>query len=81
MGTGTVLALLETRADDRAGLAAAAREAVFAALLGEPSSAPAPGAAGAASALLAQLDTLTILSAGERRLLAEWLERIAATRS
>ena len=77
IGTGVVLALLEASPEDRAGLSDAAREAVFAAVIDPASPARPPGPAGAASALRASLDALTVLTPGESRLLAEWLERIA----
>ena len=77
-GTGTVLTLLtepEERRDP--GLADAAREAVMAAILGD---APADGGGvrGAAITLRAGLAELQALSAGERALLGELLDRIAA---
>ena len=80
MGTGTVVMLLETSPTDRAGLSHAARDAVFAAVIDEAQPALKPGAAGAAFALRAGLDAVTVLTCGERQLLDELLERIARTR-
>lgn len=91
-GTGTVLTLLgqpEGARDE--GLSKAAREAVLAAIVQAPlpstpnaqeaPDAPAAGAAhghAAAAALLrASLDQVAVLSAGERHLLTELLDRIA----
>lgn len=84
---GTVLTLLgmpEAARDP--GLSAAAREAILQAIageadpaadaLGEPAGAGAP-ARTAASTLHASLDTVVPLSAGERQLLRELLDRIA----
>ncbi|MDH7794596.1 MULTISPECIES: TetR/AcrR family transcriptional regulator [unclassified Beijerinckia] len=79
MGTGTVLTLLEKAPNERAGLAEAARNAVFAAILDERSG-PVAGAssvAGTASALRARLDEVTGLTPGEQLLLDELLRRIA----
>lgn len=76
-GTGTVLTLLEKRPEDRDGLADAAREAVFAAVLDEQPSFSNVGSAGAASALRARLDDRAALTPGERLLLSELLSRIA----
>lgn len=77
-GLGTVLTLLKTPEAERAlELSAAAREAVVAAITAEPSAAASPGARGAAAALRASLDQTAALSAGERHLLEELLDRIA----
>ena len=75
---GTVLTLLgEAEARRDPGLSASAREAVLAAITGEAISSadPVPGAA--AAALRASLERTTVLSAGERHLLGELLDRIA----
>ncbi|WP_210326014.1 TetR/AcrR family transcriptional regulator [Oricola nitratireducens] len=77
-GTGTVLALLtmpEGRRD--MGLSEAAREAVIAAITSDVSAVDNPGPAGAAIALRAVLPEATGLTDGERRLMAEWLDRLA----
>lgn len=79
MGTGTILTLLEARHEDRDGLADAARDAVFAAVLREQPSPAEYGPAGAASALRARLDHLEALTPGERLLLGELLARVAQT--
>ncbi|MCE9576393.1 MAG: TetR family transcriptional regulator [Deltaproteobacteria bacterium] len=76
-GVGTVLSLLGTPEAERdPGLSATAREAVIAAITGEASIA-AQGPSAAAAALRASLDGTAVLSAGERHLLAELLDRIA----
>lgn len=78
-GSGTVLALLAAapeRRDPR--LSELARDAVIAAVTTDVPAVPTPGPAAAALALRAQLPGTAALSAAERRLLAEWLERIAA---
>lgn len=78
---GTVLTLLSQPEERRdPGLPAAAREAVVAAITGEATGADdapdgAPG--GAAAQLRASLDSTAVLTAGERLLLAELLDRIA----
>lgn len=77
-GYGAVLVMLGQPEDARdAGLAEAAQEAVFAAILTD---APADGATtpAAAVALRASLAHLAVLSASERSLLGEWLDRIIA---
>ncbi len=75
---GTVLTLLgEPEARRDPGLSASAREAVLAAITGEAVS-PAGPLPGAAAALLrASLERTTVLTAGERHLLEELLDRIA----
>jgi AcrR family transcriptional regulator len=79
-GSGTVLALLATAEDQRdPRLSELAREAVIAALTTETPAVAIPGPATAAIALRAQLPGTAGLSAAERHLLAEWLERIATT--
>lgn len=77
-GCGTVLTLLAVPDDrrDRA-LSTFTRDAVLAAITTDPA-APAPsGPAPSAVALRAALPTVAALSAGERTLLGEWLDRIA----
>ena len=77
MGTGTVLALLERAPEDREDLAEAAREAIFATIIGDRPPSIETGRVGAASALRACLDESAPLTLGERQLLSELLERIA----
>ena len=75
-GTGAVLALIAKPANAREGLAVAAREAVMAAILGEPR--PETGATAAmAIGLRARLPEIADLTPGERHLLDELLQRIA----
>ncbi len=77
-GTGTVLTLLAQPEEARdPGLSKAAREAVIAAITGEPAIRDTRGPEGAAAALRASLDRTSVLSDGERHLLAELLDRIA----
>lgn len=76
--SGVIEALLAHPPDERdSELSAIAREAVLAAITTRPLPASKSGAAGAANALRASLDDLTVLTAGERALLHELLERIA----
>jgi len=78
MGTGLALTLLQRPPAERdAGLADAARESVVAAITSGPALPPNAGVRGAATALRASLDETTVLSKGERQLLAELLDRIA----
>lgn len=77
-GVGTVLTLLgepEARRDH--GLSVTAREAVVAAITSDAPEPTPPGPSGAAAALRAALDQTSVLSDGERALLAELLDRIA----
>ena len=77
-GSGTVLALLSMPEGERdAGLSIAAREAVIAAITSTRPSVRPGGVAGAAIALRASLSDAAALSAGERLLLTELLERLA----
>lgn len=77
-GIGTVHVLLGEPADRRdLALSALARESVLAAITGEPSRRVASGPVGAAVALRASLDAVSVLTAGELHLLAELLDRIA----
>jgi len=85
MNTGIPLAC--TAAGDAArsdrrdpGLPAAAREAVIAAITTESPAPDSPGPAAAAIALRVVLPDATVLTGGERRLLSEWLDRLAASR-
>lgn len=78
VGNGTVLTLLsqpENRRDP--GLSETARESVVAAITGEASPHANSGPSGAAAALRASLDQTAVLSAGEKHLLAELLDRVA----
>lgn len=77
IGTGTVLTLLAKSPEDRAGLSDDARAAAYAQVLGDRPSSRKRGLTGMASALRAGLDDIDGLSAGERQLLAELLDRIA----
>jgi AcrR family transcriptional regulator len=87
-GTGVVLTLLSAPLDDRDdGLAEAALRAVLDTIVVDVSAAAGHGApankgggpAAAAITLAAGLDGVTALSDAERTLLADWLQRIAAT--
>ncbi|WP_454632843.1 hypothetical protein [Bradyrhizobium cenepequi] len=73
-GLGTVLTLLAKPADERAGFALAAREAIMSLVIGDFRKAS--GVAAMASGLRANLDDLSQLSPGERHLLGELLQRI-----
>jgi hypothetical protein len=77
VGTGVVLTLIDQPADERdETLADTAWESVCAAILtGEPAAVAGPAAA--AVTLHAALPGLTALTAAERSLLGEWLDRIA----
>ncbi len=75
---GTVLTLLAEPVDRRdAGLSAAAREALLTSITGESSAPGASSPEGMAAALRASLHQTTVLTAGERHLLEELLDRIA----
>jgi AcrR family transcriptional regulator len=75
---GTVLTLLGQPEEQRdPGLSDAAREAVVAAITGKATARTEPGPRGAAMALRASLDRTAVLTAGERHLLGELLDRIA----
>ncbi len=77
-GSGTVLTLLSLPENERdLGLSVAAREAVIAAITTTRSAVRHTGVAGAAVALRASITQAAPLSAGERALLAELLERLA----
>lgn len=77
-GCGTVLTLLERPANRRdRGLSESAREAVIAAITTGTPAVERPSAAAAAIALRAALPEATSLTSAERRLLEEWLERLA----
>jgi hypothetical protein len=74
---GTVLTLLATASPDPA-LSGLAREAVLAAVIADVPAVVAPGPVGAAVALRAALADTDAVTSGERGLLREWLDRIAA---
>lgn len=73
----TLLSMPETLRDP--GLSAVARESVMAALATEQPPTQVPGLAGAAVTLKALLPERTLLSPGERTLLGELLDRLAAS--
>ncbi|HYQ29968.1 MAG TPA: TetR family transcriptional regulator [Polyangiaceae bacterium] len=78
VGVGVVKRLLEQPERERdLALSALARDAVIDAISGEASAPAGTGLVGAALALNAGLADVDVLSAGERLLLAELLERIA----
>lgn len=78
-GRGTTLTLISLPEDQRdPALIHAAREAVVAAVTTDTPVAASPGPAAAAVTLRAVLPQATALSASERGLLTEWLDRIAA---
>ena len=77
-GLGAVLTLLRQPQGERdSQLSALAREAAIAAITGEPDGAEVSGPTIAAVRVRASLDDLSMLSAGERHLLGELLDRIA----
>lgn len=79
-GSGTVFALLALEPDRRdPALSTMAREACIAAVTTDEPTLDAPGPVGAAVALRAVLPEVTVLSAAERGVLTEWLDRIVAT--
>lgn len=78
VGGGTTLALIATPEDRRdPAVSDMAREAVIAAITTDAPALAAPGPAGAAVALRAVLPQTSALTANERGLLKEWLDRIA----
>ncbi|MFD7867550.1 TetR/AcrR family transcriptional regulator [Streptomyces sp. NPDC059783] len=80
VGGGTTLALIATPEDDRdLSVSRLAREAVISAITTEAPASPPPGPAAAAVALHALLPRTGALTAGERALLTELLDRISAT--
>jgi AcrR family transcriptional regulator len=77
-GRGTTLTLIALPEDQRdPALIHAAREAVVAAITTDAPVAASPGPAAAAVTLRAVLPQTTALTASERSLLTEWLDRIA----
>jgi hypothetical protein len=80
-GTGVVLTLISQAGDERDDtLADTAWESVCATILVDQSTAASTGPAAAAVTLRAALPDLTALTAAERALLGDWLDRIADTR-
>jgi len=80
-GCGTVLTLLAQAEGHRdTALSEAAREAAIAAITTDAPAVENSGAAAAAIALRAALPDVQSLSSGERSLLTEWLDRLAALR-
>ena len=77
-GTGVVFTLIDQPEDERDGaLADTAWESVCAIILTDASTAAITGPAAAAVTLRAALAELTALTAAERALLGDWLDRIA----
>jgi AcrR family transcriptional regulator len=77
-GTGVVFTLIDQAAAERDDtLADTAWESVCATILAEASTGAATGPAAAAVTLRAALPELTALTAAERTLLGDWLDRIA----
>ncbi len=80
-GCGTVLTLLSQAEEQRdRSLSATAREAAIAAITSDQPVAEKSGPAAASVALRAVLPEARLLSDGERTLLTEWLDRLAADR-
>ncbi len=78
-GAGTALTLLATPEESRdPGLSASAREAVIAAITTDQPQEQGDGAVAAALHLSATLHQVTVLTRRERKLLEEWLERLAS---
>jgi AcrR family transcriptional regulator len=76
---GCVLTLLATAECERdPALSGLAREAALAAVIADAPAVAAPGPVGAAVALRAALADTDVVTNGERGLLREWLDRIAA---
>jgi AcrR family transcriptional regulator len=78
-GSGTTLTLIATSEDRRdPELSRTAREAVIAAITTDAPAAAGPGAVAAAVTLRALLPQTNALTAAERDLMQEWLDRIAS---
>ncbi len=76
-GTGTTLTLIATPEGERdPALSHASREALIAAVTTDVPASVAPGPAGAAIAMRAVLPQATALTAPERALMGEWLDRV-----
>jgi AcrR family transcriptional regulator len=79
-GTGVVFTLIDQPEAERDhGLADTAWESVCATILTDQAAATAPSPAAAAVTLRAALPDVTSLTAAERALLADWLDRIAGS--
>jgi AcrR family transcriptional regulator len=79
-GTGVVFTLIDQPEAERDhGLADTAWESVCATILTDQAAATAPSPAAAAVTLRAALPDVTSLTAAERTLLADWLDRIAGS--
>jgi AcrR family transcriptional regulator len=79
-GSGTTRVLIATPEPDRdPELSVTAREAIIAAITTGAPAVPAPGPVAAAVTLRAVLPGTEALTAAERGLMLEWLDRIAAT--
>jgi AcrR family transcriptional regulator len=79
-GTGVVFTLIDQAEDERDGtLADTAWESVCATILAGGAAADTPSPAAAAVTLRAGLRDLTALTASERALLGDWLDRIAGS--
>jgi len=77
---GTVLTLLAVAEKERdPALSPLTCEAALAAITTDTPAVPAPGPVGAAVALQAALGDVTVLTTGERAVMREWLDRIAAS--
>ncbi|WP_432930430.1 TetR/AcrR family transcriptional regulator [Microbispora sp. CA-135349] len=80
-GCGTVFALLAMPEEERdPRLSEVARDAAIAAITTDAPAVETPGPAAAAMALRAALPDATALTDGERHVLGEWLDRLAANR-
>ena len=78
--SGTVLTLLAVAEKERdPALSPLTCEAALAVIITDTPAVPAPGPVGAAVALQAALGDVTVLTIGERALMREWLDRIAAS--
>lgn len=81
-GTGLVMSLLAVPADRRdLGLVDTMLDAVLAVVLVQDPVGPDAGVAPAATLLRARADDLAVLTAAERALLVEWLDRVVADRA
>jgi AcrR family transcriptional regulator len=79
-GIGTVFALFAKPPETRAGMANAARDAVFGAILDAAAPPANAGIVRLASTLRAAINEISNVTPGERQLLGELLERIATPR-
>jgi hypothetical protein len=77
---GTVLTLLAVAEKERdPALSPLTCEAALVAITTDAPAVPTPGPVGAAVALRATVGEVTVLTIGERALMQEWLDRIAAS--